>query len=157
MPDIYEKIRLAKLKKEKTLEKNEFLARLHQLLYELKNYIKFAEKERYESGMAQICAQCAMENKACCGSEIELKYSPELLTINLLYGISLPKKGEIGGMCFFLKERGCCLFARDVFCINFICDRIRTELPINKIKKLKELEGLQLNLQFKIEEILKKI
>lgn len=157
MPNIYEKIYLAELKKEKTLQKKEFLAQLYQLLDELKNYIKYAEKERYESGMAQICVQCAMENKVCCGSEIELKYSPELLTINLLYGISLPKKQEIKGMCFFLKEKGCCLFARDVFCINFICDRIRTALPINKIKKLKELEGLQLNLQFKIEEILKNI
>lgn len=155
MPNIYEKIHLAELKKEKILQTKEFLPKIHKLLDELKNYIDYAEKERHESGMSQICAQCAMENKPCCGSEIELKYSPELLTINLLYGVNLPKKHEIEGMCFFLKEKGCCLFARDVFCINFICDRIKTALPHGKLKKLRELEGLQLNLQFKIEEILK--
>lgn len=155
MPNIYEKIHLAELKREKILQTKDVLTKIYLLLDELKNYIEDAEKERHESGMAQICAQCATENNPCCGSEIELKYSPELLTINLLYGVNLPKKQEIKGMCFFLKERGCCLFARDVFCINFICDRIKTALPLGKLKKLRELEGLQLNLQFKIEEILK--
>ncbi|MCX7987972.1 MAG: hypothetical protein N2647_00825 [Thermodesulfovibrio sp.] len=155
MPDIHEKINLAKIKKEKIIQKKDFSLELNSLLEELKTHIIGAEKERHKTGMAQICSQCAVENKPCCGSGIELKFSTELLTINLLYGISFPQKAEIDGMCFFLTNKGCCLFARDVFCINFICDRIRTELPINKLKKLRELEGLQLNLQFKIEEILK--
>lgn len=155
MPDIHEKINIANLKKEKIIQDKDFSLKLNSLLKELKNYIKDTEKERHITGMAQICSQCAVETEPCCGSGIELKLSPELLTINLLYGITLPHKAEIDGMCFFLKNKGCCLFARDVFCINFICDRIKTELPINKIKKLRELEGLQLNLQFKIEGILK--
>ncbi|MCX7771261.1 MAG: hypothetical protein N2202_09335 [Proteobacteria bacterium] len=155
MPDIHEKIKLANLKKERIIQAKDFSLELNSLLRELKTYIIDAERERHRTGMAKICSQCAIENKPCCGSGIELKFSPELLTINLLYGISFPNKAKIDGMCFFLTNKGCCLFARDVFCINFICDRIKTELSINKLKKLRELEGLQLNLQFKIEEILK--
>lgn len=155
MPYIHEKIKIANLKKEKIIQNKDLSLELNSLLEELKTYIINAEKERHETGMAQICTQCAIENKPCCGNEIELKYSPELLTINLLYGITFPQKAEIEGMCFFLTNKGCCLLARDVFCINFICDRIKTELPINKLKKLRDLEGLQLNLQFRIEKLLK--
>lgn len=157
MRGIQEKIKQAKIKKEKLLKDPDTLQKINTLLNKLCNFILEAEKERVSTGMANICANCAVENKSCCGSEIELKYSPELLTINLLYERNLPEKAEVPGMCYFLTEQGCSLFARDVFCINFICDKIKISLPPNKIKKLRELEGLQLNLQFTIEEILKKI
>jgi len=157
MKGIQEKIKIAKIKKEKLLKDPETLQKINKLLNKLRYFILEAEKERVSTGMANICAKCAIENKSCCGSEIELKYSPELLTINLLYEKNLPQKAELPGMCYFLTEQGCSLFARDVFCINFICDKIKDSLTSDKIKKLRELEGLQLNLQFTIEEILKKI
>lgn len=157
MSPIHEKIRNARAKKERILNSQKLYSEIKTLLNLLKSYIIVVEQERHTSRMADICAKCALESKPCCGSEIELKYSPELLTINLLLGIKLPEKGEIDGMCFFLTEKGCCLFVRDVFCINFICDRIKSEIPSEKIRKLKELEGLQLNLQFHLEEILKNI
>ncbi len=157
MLPIYRKFHLAKEKKDKILQEREYFSEIFQLLNELKKVINDAQKERLETGMAHICAQCAMESKPCCGSEIENKYSVELLTINLLLGISFPTKEKIIEMCFFLTDRGCSLLARDVFCINFICEKIKSQLSPLRLKKLREFEGLQLNLQFKIEEMLKKI
>lgn len=155
MKGINEKIKLAKLKKENLMKNYKSEKTLFNLMFQLQHLITKTENERISSGMGEICAHCAIENKPCCGSEIEFKYSPELLTINLLYGVNLPEKPEIPGMCHFLTNKGCCLFARDVFCINFICDKIKNKLSINKLKKLRELEGLTLDLQFKIEKILK--
>ncbi len=157
MLPIYRKIHLAKEKKEKIFQKSEYFSEIFQLLEELKKVINDVQKERLKTGMTNICAQCAMESKPCCGSEIENKYSVELLTINLLLGISFPRKEKNIEMCFFLTEKGCSLLARDVFCINFICEKIKSQLSSLRLKNLREIEGLQLNLQFKIEEILKKI
>lgn len=154
MSPIHEKISIAK-NKMKEIEKK-FPSEIEVLLKQLKQFIIQADNERILSGMTEICAQCGQEGKSCCGSAIEFKYSDELLLINLLYGIELPENPEIPDMCHFLTSKGCSLFARDTFCINFICDRIKENIPLEKLKKLQEFEGLQLNLQFKLEEMLKK-
>ncbi len=127
------------------------------LLAELKNYILEAEIERQRTGMSAICAKCGQESKSCCGSGIELKYSPQLLLINILFGVKMPSKHEFPDKCYFIKPDGCCLFARDIFCINFICDKIKGKISPKQLKKLRELEGKQLHIQFILEEKLKRL
>ncbi|MEJ5226775.1 hypothetical protein [Thermodesulfovibrio sp.] len=127
------------------------------LAEELLKIIRKADEERFNSGMVEICQDCGKNGIPCCGSGIEEKYSLELLMINLILSAELPTEREIKSGCFFLKSNGCCLIARDVFCINYICNKIQTKLSPRSLIKLRELEGNQLTLQFKIEEHLKKI
>ncbi len=130
---------------------------INTLLNELKFYISEANKERRSIGMSEICFLCGTKEVPCCGSGIELKYSSELLLVNMLFGVHMPQGQEFVDRCFFLKKNGCCLFARDVFCINFVCNKIQEKLSINHLKRLRYFEGKQLNLQFIIEEKLKKL
>lgn len=139
----------------KELEKKGELSKIEGLLNQLKDFIIQENNERLLCGMTEICAQCGKEGKACCGSAIEFKYSDELLLINLLFGVELPQQPEFPDMCYFLTSSGCLLFARDPFCINFICDRIKEKIPLERLKRLRELEGLHLQLQFKLEQMLK--
>ncbi|GLI53527.1 hypothetical protein TISLANDTSLP1_12200 [Thermodesulfovibrio yellowstonii] len=141
----------------KELEKKGILSRIEELLKQLKEFIIQEDKERLLSGMTEICAKCGKEGKACCGSAIEFKYTDELLLINILLGTKFPDEPEFPDMCFFLTTSGCVLFARDAFCINFICDKIKEKIPLEKLKRLRELEGLHLQLQFRLEQILKQI
>lgn len=139
------------------LKERNFLDRLLPLLERLKKTVEFSKEESLKIGMVSICAKCASEGKTCCGSGIEGKYSAELLTINLLLQVPLPKKPEIEGMCYFLSPKGCTLMVRDVFCINYICERIKEKLPPNSLKNLRKLEGEALEIQFTIEEKIKKL
>lgn len=156
MGGIQRKIELAKSKWKLLLSEEKILNKLYPLLEELKVSINNSNRMRFEIGMTKICADCGTHNNSCCGSEIELKYSCELLIINLLYGIDLNFEPELKGMCYFLKKDGCILFARDVFCINFVCNDIREKISALDLKNLRELEGKCLNIQFEIEEFLKK-
>ncbi|WP_153000404.1 hypothetical protein [Thermodesulfovibrio aggregans] len=138
------------------LEKKGELPKIELLLNELKEIIIQENMERKLCGMTSICVQCGIEGKSCCGSNIEFKYSDELLLINLLYGVEIPEEPKFSDMCLFLTDSGCLLFARDAFCINFICDKIKDKLSPEKLKKLRELEGLHLKLQFQLEQRLKR-
>jgi ferredoxin len=142
-------------KKMKELEKNKVLSQIEETLYQLREIIIEENKERKIIGMTEICIECGKSGKVCCGSAIEFKYSNELLLINLILGVNFPNKSQIPDMCFFLSLSGCCLIARDAFCINFICDKIKEKIPVDKMRRLRELEGLHLNLQFQIEQRLK--
>lgn len=156
MDGIKRKIEIALRKKEK-IQDREIPENIKKLMEKLNHYIIRADQERTNIGMSEICAKCGIEGKSCCGSEIELKYSAELLLINLLYGVKLPDKPHFSDKCYFLTSTGCCLFARDVFCINFICDKIKKLLSPDKLKTLRTLEGLQIETQFILEEFFKKI
>lgn len=151
---INEKINILK-NRIKGLEEKGILSKIHGLLNQLKEFIVEENNERALSGMTEICAQCGKEGKACCGSAIEFKYSDELLLINILLGTKFPNEPEFPNMCFFLTTSGCVLFARDAFCINFICDKIKEKNPLERLKRLREVEGLHLQLQFKLEQIIK--
>lgn len=155
MTPFYKKIAVAKTKF-KEIKKRGLPAEIERLLTDLKHFIIEADTERARSGMSEICAECGQKGNACCAKGVEFKYSPELLLINLLYGVEITEQTEDNNMCYFLKDTGCSLFARDVFCINFICEKIRENIPAEKLKKLRELEGFQLDLQFRIEQIFKK-
>lgn len=139
------------------IENKKNISKIENLFFQLKELIVKADNERVSSGMSEICAQCGKETKSCCGSAIEFKYSDELILINLILGIRCPEGPQVPDMCYFLTDTGCCLIARDVFCINFICDKIKEKVSSEKLKKLRELESLQLDLQFRLEQTLKKI
>lgn len=147
-------IELAHRLRELILREQKLSEKVIPLINHLRDVLSSLKRESTEIGMVSICAKCAEEGKCCCGSEIEYKYSPQLLAINLLLQVSIPKKPEIEGMCYFLTSKGCCLLARDVFCLNYICERIRDRLTPEMLTRLRELEGEALRLQFELEKSL---
>lgn len=122
----------------------------------LKEYIEDTKVQRRLSGVAKICADCGNAKTDCCGKGVEFKYSKELLLINLLLGVQIPLERPFSQSCHFLSSKGCILLARHVFCINFLCQRLRAQVTHEQLLKLQESEGKELELLFKIEELIKK-
>jgi|GEM_PF-486938 len=126
------------------------------MINDLKELLSSTRRERYESGMAEICADCGTSGKDCCGRGIEFKYSKELLIINMFMGAEIPSKRLLENSCYFLTEKGCSLLVRHVFCVNFLCQKIRDKVSFDRLKRLQELEGRELELSFRLEEFIKK-
>lgn len=136
----------------------EYLLKDHQassLLKKLKVAIESTEKERIKTGVASACARCGFLNRDCCGHGIELRYSIELLLINLLLGTRPPEQRTTQDSCYFLTPKGCSLQARDVFCVNFLCRMITDSIPPTDLRRLRELEGDMLDITFRLEERIK--
>lgn len=131
--------------------------RISSLLSGLREIISAIEIERIKTGVASECAKCGALNTDCCGKGIELRYSKELLLINLLLGVNLPRIRYREDSCYFLGPKGCSLMARDVFCVNFLCRKITDTAPPSKFHNLRELEGRGLTIIFTLEEQIKAI
>jgi hypothetical protein len=101
------------------------------------------------SGVAQICSRCDLEEGgSCCGAGIEDRYTRELLLINLLLGVTLPESRHSPGSCRFLYERGCVLVARDIICVNYLCDRLQKTICPERLFELQEVNGAEMELLF---------
>jgi len=105
------------------------------------------------SGVAQACRQCDREEGgSCCGAGIEDRYTPELLVINLLLGVTLPESRHSANSCHFLQERGCILPARDILCVNYLCTRLQKTIPPEKLLQLQETNGSEMELLFRLHD-----
>ncbi|RJR27445.1 MAG: hypothetical protein C4582_00610 [Desulfobacteraceae bacterium] len=133
-----------------------------EMLSEFFNAYKKACKKssslRVEAGVVDECRRCEEEEGgSCCGAGIEKRYDRWLLLVNILLGAGLPKKRLWESSCLFLGPSGCTLPARDVLCVNYMCQRINRRCDRVKLLSLQEAEGEELRLLFLIHEHLKKI
>jgi len=128
------------------------------LLNKLANAIHASRSEMRGTGMAGICRECeTVEGGSCCGAGLENRYDWELLLINLLLDVNLPQKRYDPEGCYFLGETGCLLQARHVICINYVCKKITDLVDPQKLHKLREKEGEELNILFFLHERIKKM
>ena len=135
------------------LQEEEFM----NLLHRLDQKIEATQKEMSETGVVKECADCAVNGEeTCCGESTGHKCDSILLFINLLLGRSLPTKAENNHLCFFLTKHGCILRARPVICVNYICNRLRSNIPHKKLVQLQEIAGEELYTLFLLEEYIKK-
>ncbi len=101
------------------------------------------------AGVAEACSQCDRdEGGSCCGAGIENRYTPELLLINLLLGVTLPESRHLSKSCYFLHERGCTLAARDIICINYLCAWLQKTIDPERLLQLQEVSGAEMELLF---------
>ena len=132
--------------------------KVNQLLENFNKAASESFKEMIETGLVEECRKCEEEEGgACCGAGIENRYSGTLLLINLLMGVALPSKQEDKRSCFFLGKRGCMLKARHVICVNYICKKITDNISEEAINHLRNLEGLELEILFILNERIKAI
>lgn len=107
-------------------------------------------------GMLKICQRCdTQEGGSCCGRGIENYYDEPLLLLNCILGVNLHTKRIDKDSCLFLGENGCVLIARHTLCVNYLCERLLNTYRTEELKKLKEAEGIELELTFRLCERLR--
>ena len=110
------------------------------------------------SGIVDCCRECEeKEGGSCCGAGLERHFSGILLLINLLLGETLPLEREQPSSCFFLSRTGCLLSARHVLCINYVCDKITSRMKPDQLAALRDAEGEEILLLFRVNETLRKL
>jgi hypothetical protein len=118
-------------------------------LRELSVRVEASENFSRRSGVSLACMLCDREEGgSCCGAGIEDRYTPELLLINLLLGVTLPESRHWANSCHFLGERGCILYARDILCVNYLCSRLKKNIPHECLLQLQEVTGPEMELLF---------
>ena len=131
---------------------------INKLIAQFKKAILISHMIMNHIGITEECEECDKNGGgSCCGAGIEDKYSGTLLLINLLLGCKLPEKRIDPKSCFFLGKAGCVLLSRHTICINYICKNITNRINQEKITKLREKEGIELEFLFQLNEEIKKI
>ncbi len=118
-------------------------------LKELSARVEASSKFCILSGVARACGSCDLEEGgSCCGAGFEDRYSPELLLINLLLGVTLPELRNSANSCHFAGEGGCVLPVREILCVNYLCARLQKIIPPQKLFQLQEATGSEMELLF---------
>jgi hypothetical protein len=126
-------------------------------LVALKGAIHRSREKMARIGIVDLCRACEKnEGGSCCGAGIEKHFSATLLLLNGLLDVKLPRSRNDPSSCFFLANDGCRLLARHVLCVNFLCHKVTSRIPPEKIAGLQEEEGTELKLLFLLHERLKK-
>lgn len=126
-------------------------------LKELAELSRASGRMSVEAGVSEACRRCdEQEGGSCCGAGIENRYTPEMLLINLLLGASLPASRFSDKSCWFLGEGGCVLAARDILCINYLCTRLRKEIPREDLLRLQEANGREMEVLFVLHDGIKR-
>ena len=128
------------------------------LLSDLQGAISRSKGAMARAGVLDRCRICdELEGGSCCGKGIENRYDGYLLIINLALGVDLPAERWERKSCFFLSPTGCCLQARHVICINYLCRAIQDNIDPAGLKTLQVLEGEEIGLLFRLHERVKKV
>lgn len=126
-------------------------------LKELSARVEASSSSCLLSGVALACRLCDREEGgSCCGAGIEDRYTPELLLINLMFGVTLPESRNSAKSCHFWGECGCVLPARDILCVNYLCARLQKTIPPEKLLELQEANGLEMELLFILHDRIRK-
>ncbi len=122
---------------------------LVKLLAQLEKLSDRSQNVMHELGVVKSCMSCELEEGgSCCGAGIENRYTPTLLLINLLLGRKLPEKRRWENSCHFLVETGCCLTARQVLCINYLCRKVCEKLSREELMRLQDTTGEEIEVGF---------
>jgi len=85
-------------------------------------------------GITETCRICALETGSCCLRWVEDVYDVTTLLINILLGVKLPKSRYREELCYFVRENGCILKARESICVTYLCERIDVDrVEFNRI------------------------
>ncbi len=124
-------------------------------LQKLEKAIEKTQKFMRDSGLPELCKECALEGKCCCRPWVAELFDVYDLLLNALLDVDLPESREVEGLCFFVGKNGCRLKVRQVICVDFLCPKAE-ELLGEKEFELRRIEGEELELAFILKEKIKK-
>ena len=130
--------------------------RIPALLERLEQNVHASMQAMRALRVVQTCKRCEeLEGGSCCGAGIENRYDGLQLLINLLLGVSLPDRHTYTDSCYFLQADGCCLTARHVLCVNYLCTKLKRTLSQDDMVALQTLVGEELDTGFALYEAIK--
>ncbi len=128
-----------------------------EVLSRYKRAIEATSKIMEQTGVLAQCSDCAInDGGSCCGKGIEDKFTVALLLLNRLLGVTLNKEREDSEGCWFLGQCGCKITARHTICVNYLCKRLQTQIPLKDLQLLQQFIGAEVDAAFIAEEELKK-
>jgi len=131
--------------------------KIQDLIVQLDKGVEATWGEMASVGVVRECTYCALNGGgSCCGAGMEKMYDEILLLINLLLGKTFPEQANDPSSCYFLSERGCTLRAREVICVNYLCQRLYKNIEREKLIHLQRITGEELKTLFILEECIKK-
>ena len=131
--------------------------RVRDLLARLAQNVRSSMQAMHALRVVQACKRCEeQEGGSCCGAGIENRYDPLQLLINLLLDVSLPDQQTYSDSCYFLDTDGCCLKARHVLCVNYLCKKLRETLSEDELNTLQAIVGEELDTGFALHEAVRK-
>jgi len=130
--------------------------RISALLERLEQNIHGSLQAMHALRVVQTCKRCEeLEGGSCCGAGIENRYDGVQLLINLLLNVSLPDRHTYTDSCYFLQADGCCLKARHVLCVNYLCTKLQRTLAPDDMVALQAIAGEELDTGFALYEAIK--
>jgi hypothetical protein len=131
--------------------------RIRVLLVSLEQNIRASTQAMRALRVVEACKRCEeQEGGSCCGVGIENRYDSIQLLVNLLLGVSLPDRHTYSDSCYFLQADGCCLTARHVLCVNYLCAKLNRALSQDDLIALQTIVGEELGTGFALYEAVKK-
>ncbi len=128
-----------------------------ELLGRLERNIRASTEAMRAFRVGQACKWCEEEEGgSCCGAGIENHYDPLQLLINLLLHVRLPDRKKYPDSCHFLEADGCCLKARHVLCVNYLCLKLQQALSRDDMNTLQAIVGEELDTGFALHEAVRK-
>lgn len=109
-----------------------------------------------DTQIPEQCTDCATTSKngGCCSLAMASESDTILLLANLLAGNEVRMQRDDGRECSFLGPTGCSLRFKPMFCLNYLCSKIRQRLASDNLQKLDRAVGLLLQCQYRIEQML---
>ena len=130
--------------------------RISALLERLEQNVHASLQAMLALRVVQTCKRCEeLEGGSCCGAGIESRYDGLQLLINLLLNVSLPDRHTYTDSCYFLQADGCCLKARHVLCVNYLCTKLQRTLSPDDMITLQAIAGEELDTGFALYEAIK--
>lgn len=131
-------------------------SRVRDLLCRFEENVRASKQAMRALGVVAACKWCEeQEGGSCCGVGIENRYDSVQLLINLLLGVCLPDRHAYPDSCYFLQDDGCCLSARHVLCVNYLCAALKQTLSQEDLVALQTIVGEELDTGFALYEAVK--
>lgn len=106
-------------------------------------------------GMPRFCTACgARPEGGCCSAEMANETDAILILMNMLLGQEVARQREDGLECMFLGSRGCSLFLKPIFCLNYNCTKIKHGLSPAELSKLERASARLLQEQLVMEGLI---
>ncbi|HIP39329.1 MAG TPA: hypothetical protein EYG88_08135 [Desulfocapsa sulfexigens] len=104
--------------------------------------------------MGITCSHCAaMPKGGCCSAYMGHENNDALqLLMNILAGVDVKLVRDDEVECCFLGRTGCILLFKPVFCLNYLCTRIREDSDGNELSLLEQKTGSLLTAQSVLEQ-----
>ena len=124
-------------------------------LAQLKEYAGAVNEQMRRMDLGPLCVECASQaSGGCCSLYMSGEVDGVQVSLNRLAGLEVRVVREDGTNCVFLGSEGCIFLFKPMFCLNYLCNRIRVSATPENLTELEGLTGRLLGKQFELEQLI---